>query len=141
MGVKDAIIEILTENPDVAEWATGGIHARRAPPMPLGAQRRRDRYIVVRISGSEPPHTQDRPATIVTDQLDVSVWASSSRDADEGAMRVRKALDAVSAVAADLTIQRIFWRGTTDVEVEDLALSEGLLDAAAVTFEVTYVLP
>jgi hypothetical protein len=141
-SIKDAIVEILTENPECNAWATGGIHVRRAPPMPqASADRRRDRYIVVRVTDSTPEHTQDAPAQLCVDRIDVAVWASSSRDADDGANLVRKALDGMTAMAAGISVQRIFWQGTVDREVEDASGAEQLIDGAFCEFEVGYTLP
>lgn len=141
-GIKDAIVEILKENAKCQAWATGGIHARRAPPMPKAdSERRRNKYIVVRVAESEPNHTQQEAAELVTDKLEITVWANSSRDADEGANLVRKALDGVTASAAGITVQRIFWQGTVDREVEDAASAEQLIDGAVLEFEVGYTLP
>jgi hypothetical protein len=141
-GIKDAIVEILEENAPCSEWATGGVHARRAPPMPHESEdRRRDRYIVVRVSDCTPEHTQDAPAQLTVDRIEVSVWASGSRDADEGANLVRRALDGVMAVAAGITVQRIFWLGTVDREVEDPSGAEQLIDGAFIEFDVGYTLP
>lgn len=141
-SIKDAIVEILTENSECAAWATGGIHVRRAPPMAQANPiRRRDRYIVVRVTDSTPEHTQDAPAQITTDRIDVAVWASSSRDADDGANFVRKALDGKTADAAGISVQRIFWQGTVDREVEDASGAEQLIDGAFLEFEVGYTLP
>jgi hypothetical protein len=141
-GIKDAIVEILTENANCNAWATGGIHVRRAPPMPKAdASRRRDRYIVVRVAESDPEHQQVGPSTLTTDQLEISVWAKSSTQADEGANLVRVALDGFSAQAAGINVQRIFWRGTVDREVEDASGAEQLIDGAFMEFDVGYTLP
>lgn len=141
-GIKDAVIEILNEDPTVSAWAIGGIHARRAPQLPQGStNKRRDRYIVVRVTDSEFEHTQDAPAQFSTDRIDVSVWASSSRDADEGARNVRIALDGRSAIAAEIDVQRIFCRGIIDFEVEDASGAEQLIDECRLTFDVGYTLP
>src|SRR3972149_8030310 len=95
-GIKDAIVEILEENPGVSEWATGGIHVRRAPPMPQeNPVRLRDRYLVIRVSDCNPEHVQVGPAQLTTDRIEISVWAKHSTQADEGANLVRKALDGV----------------------------------------------
>jgi hypothetical protein len=141
-GIKDAIVEILQENSECSTWATGGIHVRRAPPMPEGqTDRLRDRYIVVRVTGCDPEHTQQTPATLTTDRIEVAVWAAESLNADEGANLVRKALDGMTAEAAGISVQRIFWRGTVDREVEDASGAEQLIDGAIVEFDVGYTLP
>lgn len=138
-GIKSAIVEILNDNAAVREWATGGIHARRAPK----GDGRRDKYIVVRVSECDPDesHTQNDAASVSKDVLDVSVWASNSREADHAANLVRFALDAMAGDAAGITILRIFWRGTTDREVEDASRAEQLMDACQLVFEVGYRLP
>ena len=141
-GIKDAIVELLQENPECSAWANGGIHARRAPPVEHGdPDRRRRRYIVVRVTDSTPEHTQDAPAQITVDTIEVSVWADSSREADEGSNFVRLALDAWAGTAAGIWVQRIFWRGTVDREVEDSSGAEQLIDGAIMEFEVGYTLP
>jgi hypothetical protein len=143
-GIKDAIVEILTENPECSAWATGGIHVRRAPPMQQASvERRRDRYIVVRVTDSDPSewHTQEHPAEGTIDRIEVAVWASSSRDADNGAHFARKALDGMAGTAAGIIVQRILWQGTVDREVEDASGAEQLIDGAIATFEVGYTLP
>lgn len=143
-GIKDAIVEILTENAECAGWATGGIHVRRAPPMSQSsAERRRDRYIVVRVTESNPAefHTQQEPAQGTVDQIEIAVWASSSRDAGDGSHFVRKALDGWAGTAAGIFVQRIFWQGTVDREVEDASSAEQLIDGAFLEFEVGYTLP
>ena len=72
--------------------------------------------------------------------MDVSIWASSSKDADAGADAVRHALDGITATVADMVIQRIFWRGTVDREVEDASGAEQLMDGCHAEFEVAYTL-
>ena len=142
-GIKDAIVETLNANAPVAQWATGGVFARRAPQLPTGsATRRRDKYIVVRVTNSDPDesHTQDGPATLVQDRIEVSIWASSSKDADIGATVVRHALDAMQGDSAGVTIRRMFWRGTVDREVEDASSAEQLMDCCLAEFDVSYVL-
>lgn len=136
--IKDAIVGILVANAAVSAWATGGIHVRRAPGL---SQQRRDRYVVIRILESNPEHQQEGASELTTDRLEVVVVASSSRDADEGARLVRRALDGVTTDQfADLFIQRIFWRGTIDKEVEDASGAEQLMDIAVLSFDVSYSL-
>lgn len=138
-AIKDAIVEMLEADPLVTEWATGGIHVHRAPPMIRESEdRRRDKYVVVRVTESLPVHTQDAPSQLTTDRIEASVWASSSRDADEGANLVRLALDGATAEAAGVSVQRIFWQGTTDREVEDASAAEQLIDGAILEFDVGY---
>jgi hypothetical protein len=113
------------------------------------AVRLRDKYIVVRVSNSDPDesHTQGGPvlrsgaATVVTDRIDVAIWAKTSKEADIGANAVRHALDGMFATAADVVIQRIFWRGTVDREVEDASGAEQVIDGCHAEFEVAYNLP
>lgn len=137
--IKDAIVGFLLANSAVTAWATGGVHVRRAPGMPDDStDRRRDKYIVVRVSDSEPEHWQVGPSELTTDRIDVLVVASSSREADWGANLVRIALDGLTADYDSLFVQRIFWRGTTDREFEDASGAEQLLDAAQLTFDVGY---
>ena len=141
--ITDAIVEILEENAPLSEWATGGVHVRRAPPMPEGeTDRRRDAYVVVSdVTESEPEHTQNDPAQLTTDRITITVWASSSRQACHGSALVRRALDGMQATAAGIFVQRIFWRGTTTREAEDASAAEQLIDAADMEFDVGYTLP
>lgn len=138
-AIKDAIVEMLEADAAVASWATGGIYVHRAPPMNQDeSSRRRDRYVVVRVTDSIPEHTQDAPSQITTDRIEASVWASSSRDAAEGENLVRKALDGATAEAAGISVQRIFWLGTVDREVEDASAAEQLIDGSILEFDVAY---
>jgi hypothetical protein len=140
-GIKDAIVEILRDNAEVRDWATGGIHARRAPAMTSGGLR--DKYIVVRVTDSNPDewHSQTAPAGGTLDKIAVAIWCEGSKEADIGANKVRIALDGMAGTAANIGIQRIFWRGTVDREVEDASEAEQLLDACIAEFEVGYILP
>jgi hypothetical protein len=141
--ITDAIVEILEANAPVSEWADGGIHVRRAPPMPHDdPNRRRDRYVVIGdVSDSSPEHVQVGPAHLTTDRVPITVWASGSRQVCHGAALIRKALDGIGGTAANLTIQRIFWRGTTTRDDDDASGAEQLIDAADLDFDVGYLLP
>ncbi len=148
-GIKDAIIEALNENPTVRTWATGGIWARRAPQQAQGAGTR-DRFLVVRVTDCDPneSHVQgiansetNGPATITTDRIEVTIWAKSSKQADIGSTLVRIALDNMGGLSDGIYIDRIFWRGTVDREVEDASGAEQLLDGCVAEFDVAYRLP
>lgn len=141
--ITDALVEVLGADAPLSAWATGGIHVRRAPPMEEGnAVRRRDRYIVISdVVDSTPEHTQGGPATLTTDRIIITAWASSSRQAGHGAHLLRRALDGHGWDAAGILVQRIFWQGTTTREAEDASGAEQLMDAAIAEFDVAYTLP
>ena len=144
--ITDAIVEILEANAPVSEWADGGIHVRRSPPMPQGdPNRRRDRYTVIgdtKVAAAiDEVHTQVGPAALAHCILPISVWASGSRQANHGSELVRKALDGIAGSAAGITIQRIFWTGTDLNEADDASGAEQLIDAADLEFDVAYLLP
>lgn len=139
-NIHGAIVEILSENAEVAAWATGGIWSRRAPSMEADeANTRRDKYIVVKVEDSDPTHKQVGPSNLITETINVMVWAHSGADCDEGDTRVRWALDAMVGTADGLTIQRIFWRGSPDEEDEDADRAEQRLCGARCRFDVAYI--
>lgn len=142
-GIAEAIIEILTENAAAAAWATGGFHDRRAPPMSeKSADRRRDRYATIRVTDNTLEHKQVGPAVLTTDEVKITVWASSSWDAADGAHLIRKALDGKTGTAAGITIQRIFCRKHgVDRDEQDLSFAEQLIDGKDLFFDVAYTLP
>lgn len=142
-GIKDAIVEVLQDNSRVRAWATDGIYAKRAGQRTPG-QGVRDKYITVRVSDSDPndSHTQDGPATVTTDRIEVAVWALGGREADIGANEVRWALDGWFGSAAGYDfVQRIFWRVTVDREVEDASGAEQEIHCCLAEFDVAYTLP
>lgn len=144
-SIKDAIVRTLEANPLVRDWATGGVFQQRAPGKPTddADRSRRKNYIVVRVEESDPDesHTQDSYATVCNDTIVCRVWANRDKDAQEGANRVRWALDATAGEEADIEIIRLFWRGTVDGNAEDLSAAEQLMYGAFATFGCHYRLP
>lgn len=138
--IHDAIVEILQQDASANAWATGGIHARYAGSRdPSVSNSRRDKYIVVKVEEGDPVHQQVGASRLMTEAIAVLVWAHSGADVSEGANRVRWALDAKAGTAAGLTIQRIFWRGSPDVDDEDADQAEQKLIGARCLFDVAYV--
>lgn len=140
LDIAFAVVEILQAHAGCLAWATGGIHVGRV------AQEggRADKYIVVSIVESgelDPVQDAATPVTLVSDTVEVAVWASSAADAAKGENRARWALDRMEGTAAGIAISRIDWLGAVHQRVEDAAGAEQEIIGKVATYSIKYRLP